>query len=34
MYKDLKKRRVLNTLIIKRDVDGRTYEDLLAAMNP
>lgn len=34
MYKDLKKRRVLNTLIIKKDVDSRTYEDLLNTMNP
>lgn len=34
MYKDLKRRRVLNTLIIKKDIDTRTYQDLLAAMNP
>ena len=26
MYKDLKKRRALNTLIIKKDIDNKTYE--------
>ena len=34
MYKDLKRRRVLNTLIIKKDIDKRAYQDLLASMNP
>ena len=34
MYEEMKKRRVLNTLVIKKDVNSRKYEDLLEAMNP
>jgi hypothetical protein len=34
VYRDMKRRRALNTLIIKKDVDGRNYEELLDLMNP
>ena len=34
IYKDMKKRRALNTLIIKKDLDGKTYDQLLSIMNP
>ena len=34
LYKDMKRRRALNTLIIKKDIDNRTYEELLNIMNP
>lgn len=34
VYKDMKKRRALNTLIIKKDIDSKTYEELMEIMNP
>lgn len=34
IYRDMKKRRALNTLIIKKDIDNKTYEELLEIMNP
>ena len=34
IYRDMKRRRALNTLIIKRDIDNKTYEELLDIMNP
>ena len=34
IYKDMKRRRKLNTLIIKKDIDNKTYEELLDIMNP
>ena len=29
VYKDMRKRKALNTLIIKKDVDSKTYDELL-----
>lgn len=30
----MKRRRVLNTLIIKKDINDKTYEAILEMMNP
>ena len=30
----MKKRKYLNTLIIKKDIDSKTYDELLEIMNP
>jgi hypothetical protein len=34
VFKDMKRRRALNTLIIKKEIDGKTYEELFDIINP
>ena len=34
IYKDLKKRKAINTLIIKKDVDSKTYDELSEIIEP
>jgi hypothetical protein len=34
IYKDMKKRKAINTLIIKKDIDTKTYEEIISIMDP
>lgn len=34
IYKDMKRRKAINTLIIKKDIDSKTYEEILDIMDP
>ena len=34
IYKDMKKRKAINTLIIKKDIDTKTYDEILNIMDP
>jgi hypothetical protein len=34
IYKDMKKRKAINTLIIKKDIDSKTYEEILDIIDP
>lgn len=34
LYKDMKKRKAINTLIIKKDIDSKTYDQILTIMDP
>jgi hypothetical protein len=34
IYKDMKRRKAINTLIIKKDLDSKTYDEILDIMDP
>jgi hypothetical protein len=34
IYKDMKKRKAINTLIIRKDIDTKTYDEILNIMDP
>jgi hypothetical protein len=34
IYKDMKRRKAINTLIIKKDIDTKTYDEILNIMDP
>jgi hypothetical protein len=34
IYKNMKKRKAINTLIIKKDIDTKTYEEIISIMDP
>lgn len=34
IYKDMRKRKAINTLIIKKDLDSKTYNEILYIMDP
>lgn len=34
IYKDMRKRKAINTLIIKKDLDSKTYNEILHIMDP